>query len=278
MFLQRLWQWLQRPATGVRARPAPRRRARLMVEPLEDRTVPATFTASTVADLIADINAANQSTEADTITLAPGSTFTMTAVNNTDHGSTGLPVIAAGGGGLTIIGNGDVIERSTAAGTPWFRLFDVAAGASLTLQNLTLQGGLVFGWVAQGGAIHNAGSLSLNGVIVQNNTAQGPDGYPYSNYGLGGDAQGGAIYSSGTLVVEGSTIRDNLACGGAGSYAMNGGSGWGGGVYVADGTATLRNTIVTGNTAKGGPAGPGWRYTLQFHAPQKSRAADGSGV
>ena len=42
---------------------------------------------------------------------------------------------------LTIGGGGDTIERSTAAGTPIFRLFDVATGGSLTLQNLTLQGG-----------------------------------------------------------------------------------------------------------------------------------------
>src|SRR5262245_55730570 len=81
MFFQRLWQWLHRSATGSRARPAPRRRARLTVEPLEDRAVPASFTATSVVDLIADINAANLSAEADAITLAPGKTFTLTAAN-----------------------------------------------------------------------------------------------------------------------------------------------------------------------------------------------------
>src|SRR5437016_1430451 len=107
MFLQQLWQWLDRPATGSRTRPASRRNARLLVEPLEDRAVPASFTAATVADLIADINTANLTAEADTISLAPGKTFTLTAVNNADHGATGLPVIAASGGGLTIVGNDD---------------------------------------------------------------------------------------------------------------------------------------------------------------------------
>src|SRR5262245_43839032 len=141
MFWQRLWQhWVHRPATGFRTRPATRSRARLMVEALEDRAVPASFTAATVPELIAGITAANLSPEADIITLAPGKTFTLTAVDNTDlFGATGLPVIAAEGGSLTIVGNGDVIERSTAKDTPAFRLLSVAAGASLTLQDLTLQ-------------------------------------------------------------------------------------------------------------------------------------------
>src|SRR5262245_52241135 len=61
----------------------PRPRIRLGVEPLEDRAVPASFTAATVPELIGAITAANQSPEADTITLAPGKTFTLTAVNST---------------------------------------------------------------------------------------------------------------------------------------------------------------------------------------------------
>src|ERR1051326_1314598 len=123
-------------------RPAERKPAsiRLTIEALEDRTALTTFTAASVSDLIADINAANLAGGANTIALATGRTFTLTAVNNTTHGSTGLPMNPANPN-LTILGNGATIERSTATGTPSFRLFDVAAGASLTLQNLTLQGG-----------------------------------------------------------------------------------------------------------------------------------------
>src|SRR5262249_17897016 len=124
--------WRSRPA-------APRLRTRLALEQLEHRTLPSAYTAGSVADLIADINAANQAGGANTITLAPGTTFTLAAVNNTTDGATGLPVIAANDN-LTILGNSDVIQRNTATGSPAFRLFDVAAGASLTLQNLTVQG------------------------------------------------------------------------------------------------------------------------------------------
>jgi hypothetical protein len=96
----------------------------------------------------------------------------LTAVNNTTDGPTGLPVIAAGDN-LTLIGHGDIIERSTAASTPAFRLFDVAAGASLQLKDLTLSGGLEIGATARGGAIFSQGDLTLNHTVVQDNVVQG---------------------------------------------------------------------------------------------------------
>jgi hypothetical protein len=140
---------------------------------LEDRTLPSSYTAASVSDLIAAINAANQGGGANTITLAAGATFTLKRVDNTTDGATGLPVIKAGDQ-LTLLGNGDTVQRSSASATPAFRLFDVAAGASLTLENLTLQNGLAFGsWTAaRGGALYNQGSLLLSAVTVQDNIAQ----------------------------------------------------------------------------------------------------------
>src|SRR5687767_4599379 len=111
-------------------RPAPARHDRTLgpvnsLERLEVRTLFASFTATSVPDLIADINAANRTAAADTITLAPGETFTLTAINNFADGTNGLPVIR---GSLTIVGHGRTIQRSAAAYTPSFRLFDVPAG------------------------------------------------------------------------------------------------------------------------------------------------------
>ena len=114
---------------SVRTRPLALRRLdrRLTVEHLEDRTVPSTFNAGTVSDLIADINAANHAGGANTIVLTAPTTahYDLTAVNNTTDGATGLPVIKRGA--LTVVGNGDTIER--ASGAPSFRLFDVAQRA-----------------------------------------------------------------------------------------------------------------------------------------------------
>ena len=105
--------WRQRPPT--KRRPG----RRLGLEALEGRTLPSSYSAASVSALIADINAANTAGGANTINLTAPTTspYVLTAVNNTTDGTTGLPVIAANDN-LTILGNGDTIERSTAAGTP----------------------------------------------------------------------------------------------------------------------------------------------------------------
>jgi hypothetical protein len=253
--------------------------------------VPAGYTAANIDDLIRAINAANQTAQADTITLAAGTSFTLTAADNYAYtdGVTGLPVIAATGGNLTIIGNGDAIERSTATGTPAFRLFDVAAGGSLTLQNLTLQGGLALGRefsgtllaTSEGGAVFNRGTLTLNRVIVQNNTAQGTEDLRTTL--PGSPAAGGGVFSEGTLILEGSTILSNAAIGGNGGNGAvvniwgigpdpvpggAGGSAYGGGVYIGGGTVSISNSVLTANTARGGDGGNGVNaklYGRTFH-------------
>jgi hypothetical protein len=255
------------------------RRFRPCVERLEDRAVPANYSAANASELIAAINAANLTAQADTITLAAGKSFTLTRVDNSDHGPTGLPVIAAGSGELTVIGNGSVIERSSVTGTPAFRLLDVAPGASLTLENMTLQGGLSFGYTVggasgdsvRGGAVYNQGTLVLDGVIVQGNTAQGADGFSvwYSN-APGSDAFGGGLYSDGSLIMEGCVIRNNVAGGGRGGDGFqasrrilvsgsDGGSAYGGGLYVGGGTVTIRSSTFDSNNAQGGAGGVGYK-------------------
>jgi hypothetical protein len=230
------------------------------------------FNAATVADLIADINAANSAGGMNTITLMAPTTspYVLTAVDNTTDGATGLPVIARKDT-LTIIGNGDTIERSTASGTPEFRLLDVAAGASLTLEILTLQNGLAFGSgiSAEGGAIYNQGTLVLSGVTVQGNIAQGspgssgcsPDFGRCKPQGIipGGPAAGGGIWSGSSLTLEnGTLILNNQAIGGSGDLGSQfdsgstGGDGSGGGLYIIGGTANLTGVTVNDNNALGG--------------------------
>jgi hypothetical protein len=216
-------RWLGRSAKRRTPRPvaARYRGLRLRLEQLEERTVPSNFTAASVADLIADVSAANLAGGSNTITLVAGTTYTLTAVDNKTDGPTGLPVIAANDN-LTIIGNGDVIERSTATGTLAFRLFDVAAGAVLNLTHLTLQGGAAtpFGLqapqdIARGGAVYKVGTLNLDSVTVQGNTAQGWAGaYLWGGSILpAASAKGGGIYSGGLLAVTDCTIQNNRATG-----------------------------------------------------------------
>jgi hypothetical protein len=224
------------------------------------------FNAVTASDLIADINAANKAGGTNTITLTAPSTspYILTAVDNTMDGANGLPVIA-NHDTLTIVGNGDTIERSTASGTPDFRLLDVSKGASLTLENVTLQNGLAFGSgnEAEGGAIFNLGTLVLSGVTVQGNIAQGSDGI---NSHAGNDASGGGVWSCGALTAQsGTLVQHNQAIGGTGaSNTKNfltsvGGNAFGGGIFVAGGTASLTGVTVDNNVAQGGIGGSRFR-------------------
>ena len=73
---------------------------------------------------------------ADTIVLQNSSVHTLTAVNNTYSGPTGMPVITTE---ITIEGNNSTIERDSSA--PDFRIFAVRDTGDLTLQETMVSGG-----------------------------------------------------------------------------------------------------------------------------------------
>jgi len=98
-----------------------------------------------VTGLIAAINAANANSQDNVINLAPG-TYTLTAIDNSRSAgdANGLPVIT----GTITINGGDaettIIERVRSLNAfPRFRIFDVAAGATLTINQLSISGGVV---------------------------------------------------------------------------------------------------------------------------------------
>jgi CSLREA domain-containing protein len=99
------------------------------------------------------------------------------------------------------------------------RVFDVASGASVQLNGLTVTGGLLPG---NGGGIRNAGNLLLEGATVTGNRA----------FGLGG-----GLDDEGTAFVDGSTVAGNQG-------------GLGGGLHVG-GTAYIQNSTISGNLAGG---------------------------
>jgi hypothetical protein len=188
------------------------------------------------AALIAAISAAN-SRGGGTINLAPGCTYRLTTVNNSNPtnpivGANGLPVITTP---VTINGAHTTIARSSSA--PSFRLFEVdGPGGSLKLNNLTLTGGSS----PAGGALLNAeGAVTLNHSRVIGNTAA---------MGGGGLASGvidpNGVGPIGTLTLNFSQVTGNTAL-----------SGGGGGLLNHAGTATLNFSQVTGNTSGGGGGG-----------------------
>ena len=160
-----------------------------------------------VTGLVAAINAANGTIEADTINLAPGGTYTLTAVDNTDYffGPSGLPKITSP---IAFNGNGATVERSGAPETPEFRIFAIAGGQA-TFRELTIRGGRAApgapGYEGGGGGLRNdGGTLLLVDCTVADNSG--------SSTGSNG---GGGIFNfyGGLLTVTNSTITHNTGYG-----------------------------------------------------------------
>lgn len=226
----------------------------LLVALLAAATIPAasparaaTFTIACgdIAGLTAAINAANANGAPDTIDLAPGCTYTLTAVDNTTGGPNGLPVVTLDGGdaanSLTIDGNGATIERSAAASTPDFRFFHVVGpglgvNPVLALNNLTLRNGSA--GADDGGAILavNADitlsdvSLTANAAAFDGGAIRGTRGtltIARSTFSGNVASSGGAIYTHDTyFAISGSTFSGNTAStpfgrGGGAIYALN---------------------------------------------------------
>jgi uncharacterized repeat protein (TIGR01451 family) len=250
--LRRLVSSNPRSAKATRSR-SRGRRITPRLEYLEDRTLLSTTTTTTlsvsngdVASLISDIQTANANSSASQqyiISLASGGSYDLSAVDNSTNGANGLPVITAAN--LVIQGNGATIDRSSASD---FRLLDVAATGNVTLQGLTLSGGLASGPQAQGGGLYNdGGTVTMSNVIFSGD---------FASADAGQDAQGGGIYSvGGSLTLNTVSFSLNAAFGGSATTG-NGGNAQGGGLYMSGGSAQLNNCNISASlTAGGGAAG-----------------------
>ena len=230
------------PAQDRRQRAHRRRPAGFRFEPLEARALLATFSVSSLADagpgtLRDAIAQANADPAADVITFARGVTGTITLGSALPDLSTDVDIEGPGASSLTV-------TRSSADGTPGFRVFTVDSGVTATIAGLTVSGG---GGVAAGGGLRNAGTLTLSRAVVQGNTL-GLDGTA-----AGQIVEGGGVYNEGTLTIAKSTIAQNQA---VATVVMTkpGNVGAGGGLYnAAAGTATITQSTISGNrSATGG--------------------------
>ncbi len=119
-----------------------------------------------------------------------------------ENADTGLPRIAGDNGAITIEGGNFTISRDL--GDPdEFRLFAISPTGDLTLNEVTVTGGLVRKPDSTGGAIRNLGLLTLTHSTITGNTA--------SAIGYLAYAYGGGIYNAGTATIINSTISGNRA-------------------------------------------------------------------
>jgi hypothetical protein len=208
--------------------------------------------------------------------------------------------------GVVVIANGCIFAGNSAAGT------NGAAGANGATNSVSTGGNGSSGapgTSTMGGAIYNAGDLTLVDCTLTNNTATGGNGGNGGNGGAGGGVfavggnggggapgglgLGGAVYNAGNLTLSNSTFSANTAAGGsggtggangAGSYpgldgnGGQGGSGSGGGVFNANNLTILASTF-SANTASGGnSAAAGMHGNGTGMAGAKGATAAGGGV
>jgi hypothetical protein len=172
----------------------------------------------------------------NSVTLSSGCTYTM-SWDGTTKASDGSPtVFARVGKALTINGRGATI--ALAGSSQPARFFYINSAGALTLNSLTLSGGIARG--ADGANAPPTGDSSASGGM-------------YS--GLGG-----AIYNAGSLVATDSTFDSNQAIGGNGGCAVNGGTsgaggaGIGGAIFSIAANLSIRRSTFVNNSATGGHA------------------------
>ncbi len=148
---------------------------------------------------------------------------------------------------LTIDGPGE--NRLTVSGNNAWQVFDIGAGATVKIDNLTIADGLTVGGNG-GGILNEAGAtLNLDQVVLANNCA-----YADSS---GNNGNGGGIENAGSLTIVDSTFTKNLASGGE---FTNPDSGCGGGAIdtgTAGSSLTVISSTFTNNQAAGLSTGAG---------------------
>ena len=197
-----------------------------------------------------------------------GSGATLELSGLTLKGASGSASSAGGvirvNGGASLSMTDSVIDggRSNSDGGALY----IASAATATLQRVEIRNAQTSGGSSNGGAIYNAGTLTLTDSTLAGNRSGGDGGALYQaatsgtltlrNVTLSGNTagdQGGALYSRSHLSLVSVTVAGNQA---------NGSGASGGGVYLESGlTVQARNTLFSANTnASGGAshlAGPG---------------------
>lgn len=209
--------------------------------------------------LIDAINTSNANDQKDTIYLTKHGTYTLTTSDalGGSQGPTGLPSITSE---IRIYGKGSTIQRSTAEGTPDFRIMHVASSGKLKLKDVVIKNGRATAADIRSG--RNCGgimtlrgsSLYIHKSVISNNYADFLGGgvciakgvikdSTISNNVSATNAGGithGAIESGGKDKVDiiNSIISDNTAI----AYA-------GGGIFNGNGGAiNIVGSTITGNT------------------------------
>jgi hypothetical protein len=261
-------------------------RSVLRLEHLEDRSVPAFFTVTSIADTTGLTAASGNGTQIDPFLI--GSLRSAIEQSNALSGADTITfdatafatakTITLGGTQLTITDDVTITgptARVTVNANNASRVFQVSDGTAslktVTISGLTINGGSIGG---SGGGIFNQENLTIQNSTISGNSANYGGGvHSYraariQNSMISGNSAkyGGGVFNTyGTATIQNSTISGNSATYGGGitnlgkatiqnsTLSGNSASGRGGGVYIyGSGTATIQNSTISGNTATQG--------------------------
>ena len=251
------------------------------IDELELYHTPETLVVTTTADEADTPAGANLSLREAVRDLLPGGSIRFAA------GLSGQTITLMAGAEIVLSKNLTIDASDLAAGLTIDggagsnRLFAVNAGSVVTLNRLTLTGGNGAGSIENnmGGAIYNAGVLSLDSCTVTQNSA----------------SSGGGIFSWGVLNITGSTLSANSAASLGGGLAIlfggtsvlsrctvsgNSAGSEGGGIYVFADSFSAAQCTVAGNSSYsgGGIAVAGGTTALSHCTITGNTAANGGGI
>ncbi len=177
----------------------------------------------------------------------------LSVMDDTAAGSSALLIATP----ITIRGNANGITIARDSAAVEMRLFRVTAAGDLTLETISLTGGIVRGMDAtlpdqeggssRGGAVLNEGKLQIAASTIYANQAIGGNG---GVLGRGGAGLGGAVYNDvGILSISSSTFSGNAVISGSGSTTP---SSFGGAIYSKNGSLSVHNVTITNSTASTG--------------------------
>ncbi|QDU07870.1 choice-of-anchor Q domain-containing protein [Gimesia aquarii] len=229
--------------------------------------------------LRAAIQEANALAGSNTIELAAGTYVLSIAGIDEDVSATGdLDIrdnLTIRGQGVAVYDvDGNLISGTVIDAGALDRIFQVFAGVTLNLENLTITNGALTG-SADGAGIRNSGTTTLTNVEVTGNVAEDSAGglnntglmiivdSTISNNTAGGS--GGGIRNTGTLQVSRSTISGN-------STERDGGAIFNAGV----GIVTLDNSTFSGNLSD--RSGGAIRNTATLNATNNTFTLNGAGT
>ncbi|MFT7641730.1 MAG: hypothetical protein ACI9G1_003481 [Pirellulaceae bacterium] len=234
-------------------------RRMLLVEPLEDRQLLATFNLTdvpadgAVGSLRAAISTSNGNGEDDQINLAAGSyAITQSGINETAN-ATGDFNFSEANQTITITG----VDPDTTIIEGGFidRVMRIDANVNIVLENVTLTQAAIdedFHSEQFGAVILNRGNLTLNNVVISENLNR---------------VDGGGIFTDtgSTLTLQGSVMTDNFGARGANLFArgatvninqsqiLNAVGTDGAGIYAVDSDVSIIESTIDSNL--GGDAG-----------------------